>query len=304
MKLLLVGEYRGAGLAAEVAGLFGFARLLDAEVSMVLVGREADLPAFEGRLWLADVDTYGEYAPDRHKSLVLEAARREAPDAEVLLHSSYGWDLAPRVAAALNAALVSGVTGLDDGGYVVECCNGKMRRTVRPLTEPVVLTLQPGAFGQDALNGSPEIRYLEADAETSIECLGFSRPETGIDLSHAVAIVSAGRGIGSKEHLGLVRALADALGAEVGASRPVVDAGWLERARQVGMSGQNVSPGLYVACGISGSIQHLAGMKGSGFVLAINTDSQAPIGNVADVLVVADLVDFLPLLTAQLASRC
>ncbi|RXK88086.1 electron transfer flavoprotein subunit alpha/FixB family protein [Chlorobaculum sp. 24CR] len=303
MKLLLVGEVRDDRLTAETAELSGFAARLDAEVSMVLAGSADALPSFAGRLYLADLETCGEFSSDVHKRLVLDAIEREQPDAVVLLHSSYGWDLAPRLAAAMQSAQVSGVVGLDDGGYVVESCNGKMRRTVRPLTDFAVLTIQPGAFAAAPMAGSPDVIAIEAAPDSAIEFLGCIEPERGIDLSRAGVIVSAGRGVGGADQVELVRALASALGGEVGASRPVVDAGWLERARQVGSSGQSVSPSLYVACGISGAIQHLAGMKGSGFVLAINTDRDAPIASVADLLVVADLAEFLPALTAALEQR-
>jgi electron transfer flavoprotein alpha subunit len=113
-------------------------------------------------------------------------------------------------------------------------------------------------------------------------------------------IVSAGRGIGKKDNVEIILALARALGGELGATRPVVDAGWVEHTRQVGSSGQTVSPKLYVACGISGAIQHIAGMKKSDFIVAINKDKEAPIGEVANVLIVADVMQFVPALTARL----
>jgi len=116
-------------------------------------------------------------------------------------------------------------------------------------------------------------------------------------------IVSAGRGIGKKENVPIIAALAEALGGELGASRPVVDAGWVEHSRQIGTTGQVVSPKLYVACGISGAIQHVAGMKKSEFVVAINKDKDAPIGEASDVLVVADLMQFVPILTAKLKNN-
>lgn len=303
MKLLLVGECRDGRLAAETAELFGFAARIDAEVSMALVGLTDDLPVFDGRLYLADLETYGEYRPDVHKRLLLDTIQREQPDTVVFLHSSYGWDMAPRLAAALQSAQVSGVVGLDDDGYVVESCNGKMRRTVRPQTPVAVLTLQAGAFEAVETNGTPEVIAIETSPESAIEFVGCRQPEAGVDLTRAEVIVSAGRGVGSAEQIALVEALASALGGEVGASRQAVDAGWLDRSRQIGTSGQSVSPALYVACGISGAIQHLAGMKGSGFVLAVNTDRDAPITSVADVLVVSDVAEFLPALTAALAQR-
>lgn len=303
MKLLLVGECRDGRLAAETAELFGFAARIDAEVSMALVGLTDDLPVFDGRLYLADLETYGEYRPDVHKRLLLDTIEREQPDTVVFLHSSYGWDMAPRLAAALQSAQVSGVVGLDDGGYVVESCNGKMRRTVRPQTPVFVLTLQPGAFEAVETNGTPEVIAIETSPESAIEFAGCRQPDAGVDLTRAEVIVSAGRGVGSADQVALVEALASALGGEVGASRQAVDAGWLDRSRQIGTSGQSVSPALYVACGISGAIQHLTGMKGSGFVLAVNTDRDAPITSVADVLVVSDVAEFLPALTAALAQR-
>ena len=138
---------------------------------------------------------------------------------------------------------------------------------------------------------------LETTGESNFEFVGYEPAETkGVDLGRAEVIVAAGRGLGKKENIDLITALAKALGGEAGATRPVVDAGWVEHSRQVGATGQTVAPGLYLACGISGAIQHLAGMKKSGFIIAINKDSDAPIGEVADVLVVADLQQLLPAL--------
>jgi electron transfer flavoprotein alpha subunit len=303
VKALLVAECRQGRLADSFPELFGFASALGAEVSVLLVGNPDDLPQFDGPLYFADVREYGEYNPDVHKRLVLKAVEAEQPDMVVFMHSSYGWDLAPRVAAAMKAAQVSEVAAIEGDGFVVGCCNGKMRRTVRPLTFCFVLTLQPGAFSPMQPGGAPALCHIEAGRTSKVEFIRHEPPAAGgVDLTRADVIVSAGRGVGSREHIGLVRALAEALGGEVGASRPAVDAGWLEHSRQIGTTGQTVAPSLYVACGISGAIQHLAGMKGSGFVLAVNTDREAPIGEVADLLVVADLVKFLPELTSRLTS--
>jgi electron transfer flavoprotein alpha subunit len=303
MKVLLVGECRAGRLIDDVGELSGFAEALGAEAAMVLVGSPDDLPDFGGRLYFADVRDYGEYSPEVHKRLVLAAVEQEHPDVVAFLHSSYGWDLAPRIAGAMKVAQVSSVTGIDGGGYAVDSCNGKMRRTLMPLTSSVVLTLQPGAFAAPQSSGVPEVIAIEVDRTSSVEFLGCRQPESGVDLSRAQVIVSAGRGVGKQENIDLVRDLAAALGGEVGASRPVIDAGWLERSRQIGTTGQTVAPALYVACGISGAIQHVAGMKTSSFILAINTDRDAPIGELADALVVADLVQFLPALTARLEAR-
>ena len=230
------------------------------------------------------------------------APLRRGPDV-VFVHSSWGWDVAPRVAAALGAAQVSDVVGVDEGGLEVGCCNGKMRRVVAPRTAQAVITIQPGAFPpRGERSGAPVIERLAPPAQADgMAFLGYeAAAPRGVDLAHAQVIVSAGRGVGKKENVEIVAALAKALGGELGASRPVVDAGWVDHGRQVGTTGQTVAPKLYVACGISGAIQHLAGMKRAEFVVAINKDRDAPIGEVANVLAVGDLVQLLPAITARL----
>lgn len=302
MKALLVGEYREGRLLDSTYELFGFAGQMNAGTTLFLVGSDSPLPACGGSLYLAEAAKYGEYNPDLHKRLILRAVEKENPDYIVFLHSSYGWDLAPRVAAALKIAQVSEVIGLADNGFELGCCNAKMRRSVTPATQRAVLTIQAGAFQPVQPGGTPHLERIEAEGAANLEFVGFEpAEEKGVDLSRAEVIVSAGRGIGKKDNVPVIAALARALGGELGASRPVVDAGWVEHGHQVGTTGQTVSPKLYVACGISGAIQHLAGMKKSDFILAINKDRDAPIGEVADVLVVADVMQFVPALTAKVA---
>jgi electron transfer flavoprotein alpha subunit len=303
MKTLLIGEYREGKLLDSTYELLGFADQLGAESAMLLVGSETQLPAYGGTLYLADVAACSEYNPDLHKKLILEAVQQENPDYIVFLHSSYGWDLAPRVAAALKIAQVSEVTAIVPDGFEVGCCNAKMRRTVKPNSGKAVLTIQAGAFPVLQPGGSPIVRELTADNGGKLEFIGYEPAEAkDVDLSRAEIIVTAGRGVGKKENVSVIAALAKALGGELGASRPVVDAGWVEHSHQVGTTGQTVSPKLYVACGVSGAIQHLAGMKKSDFILAINKDKDAPIGEIADVLVVADVMQFVPALTAKVAG--
>jgi electron transfer flavoprotein alpha subunit len=302
MKTLLIGEYREGKLLESTHELLGFAAQLGGETAMLLVGSAAQLPAFGGRLYLADAATYGEYNPDVHKRLILQAVEKEQPDAVVFLHSSYGWDLAPRIAANLRIGQVSEIVAVVDGGYEVGCCNGKMRRIVKPATARAVLTIQAGAFPALQPGGAPQVLQIEGDASSALTFIGYEAAEKKeIDLAKAEVIVSAGRGIGKKDNIAVIAALAKALGGELGASRPVVDAEWVAHDHQVGTTGQTVSPKLYVACGISGAIQHLAGMKKSDFIIAINKDRDAPIGEIADVLVVADVMQFAPALTAALA---
>jgi electron transfer flavoprotein alpha subunit len=304
MKALLVGEYREGKLLESTYELVAFAEKLGAETAMFMVGSESELPKYEGRVYLADAAKHGEFNPNAHKKLLLEVIKKEKPDYVVLSHSSYGWDLAPRVSLALGAAQVSEVVDVADGSLVVPACNAKLRRNVKPKTATTVVTLQAGAFTlPEEPAGTPVVEKIDTDAAAGLEFAGYeAAEETGVDLTKADIIVTAGRGIGKPENLEMVAQLAQALGGEFGASRPVVDAGWADHNRQVGSTGQTVSPKLYVACGVSGAIQHLAGMKKSEFVIAINTDKDAPIGEIADVMVIADIMQFMPALTENLKA--
>lgn len=301
MKALLIGEWREGKLLDSIYELLGFAAQIEAEAAMFLVGSDNGLPDWGGRLYLADAAKYSEYNPDLHRELILAAVQYEQPDYILFSHSSYGWDLAPRVVASLRAAQVSEVVGLTTEGFEVPCLNGKMRRTVKPTTALAVLTIQAGAFAPLKQGGTPQVERLETTGKSNIDFVGYEAAAmTEVNLGRAEVIVSAGRGMGKKENITLITALANALGGEVAASRPVVDAGWIEHSRQVGATGQTVAPRLYLACGVSGAIQHLAGMKKSGFIVAINKDRNAPIGEVADVLVVADVVPLLQALIERL----
>jgi electron transfer flavoprotein alpha subunit len=304
MKILLVAESREGKVLGGTYELVAFAAKMQAESVMFLVGDEGALPKYDGKLYLAEAKACGEYNPDVHKQMLLEVVAKENPDMIALCHSSYGWDLAPRLAFALGAAQVSEVVGLADGLPVVPVCNAKLRRDVKAKTARAVVTLQAGAFGlSEEPVGTPAVEKLGGAAAGRVQFTGYEQAAAGgVDLGKAAVIVSAGRGIGKPENVAMVAALAKALGGEYGASRPVVDAEWVEHNRQVGTTGQTVAPKLYVACGISGAIQHLAGMKKSEFIVAINTDKDAPIGDVADVLVVADLKQFVPLLTEKIQA--
>ena len=302
MKTLLIAEYREGKLLDSTYELLGFAGQLGGETAMLLVGSDAQLPAYGGKLYLADAAVCGEYNPDLHKQLILDVVATENPDYVVFLHSSYGWDLAPRVAAKLKAAQISEVVAITEKGFEVGCCNAKMRRTVKPATAKAVITIQAGAFPVVQPGGAPQVEKIAASVASPVTFTGYEPAEAkDVDLTRAEIIVTAGRGVGKKENVPVIQALAKALGGELGASRPVVDAGWVEHSHQVGTTGQSVSPKLYIACGVSGAIQHLAGMKKSDFIVAINKDKDAPIGEIADVLVVADLHQFVPALTAKVA---
>jgi len=305
MKILLVAEYRDGKVLGSSNELAGFAGAFGGESVMVLVGNDNALPAYGGKLYLADAAVCGEFNPDLHKQLILEVAQKEEPDMVVFCHSSYGWDLAPRVAYAMKAAQVSEVVAVVDGKLVVPVCNAKLRRQVEGKTGQTVVTIQSGAFAanEDVAVTPSSVEKISVTGAGRVIFEGYEAAKKGgVDLTRAEVIVSAGRGVGKAENVQIIEKLALALGGEYGASRPVVDAEWVPHERQVGTTGQTVAPKLYVACGISGAIQHLAGMKKSEFVVAINTDRDAPIGEEADVLVVADLLQFVPVLTEKLQA--
>ncbi len=304
MKVLLVAEYREGVLLNNIYELVAFAEKYANESAMFLVGSENALPAYNGTLYLADSGKYREFNPAVHKQLLLDVVAKEQPDMVVFPHSSYGWDLAPSVSLALNAAHVSEVVDFINGVPVAPVCNAKLRRDVKAKTGQVVLTLQGGAFNlENEPSGSPTVVRIDTDAAAQVEFCGYEEAEEGeVDLTKAEVIVSAGRGIGKPENIDMIAQLASVLGGEYGASRPVIDSEWAEHSRQIGTTGQTVSPKLYVACGISGAIQHLAGMKKSEFIVAINTDKDAPISEVADVLLVADLKELVPALTEKIKS--
>jgi len=304
MKLLLVAEQREGQLLGCNEELIGFAHSIGAEFAMFLVGDKENVPAFEGKLYLADMNSHGDFNPEGHKKLLMEAVNIEKPDMLVLSHSSYGWDMAPRMAYALGAAQISEVVDVADNGFIVPACNSKLRRLVKSNSEKTVITLQSGAFSQpEESSAAPEIIEIAQETSPTLIFKGYEQAEQGgVDLSKSEIIVSAGRGIGKPENVEMIADLAKALGGDYGASRPVVDSEWVEHNRQVGTTGQSVSPKLYLACGISGAIQHLAGMKKSEFIVAVNTDKDAPIGEIADVLVVVDLKEFVPALTEKLEA--
>jgi electron transfer flavoprotein alpha subunit len=214
--------------------------------------------------------------------------------------------VAARVAAGLDAAFVSDAFDVKPGPvFLRRVFNGKLDAEVAPAAGKVVVTVQPGAIAAFEGTGTGSTEKLGVDlsglrakfVETKVAA------SKGVDLTKAEIIVSGGRGVGAPEKFPeVIQPLASALGGAMGASRPVVDAGWLPHEYQVGSSGQVVTPKLYIACGISGAIQHLVGMKGSNYIIAINKDADAPIFEVAQLGVVGDLFEIVPKLTAAVKA--
>ena len=246
------------------------------------------------------------YTPDGFTAALQDAIER-LPATHVLLPHTYQTrDFAPKLAARMDRALVTDVTAIKRAGgetaFVRPMFQGRLTANVVPLgLAPHFVTFQIGAFRVDqvARGASPApIRALEvkidAPAIRQKPEPPFQQAKQAVDLSQAERIVSVGRGIKEQSNIAIAQRLADALGAEIAASRPICDAGWLPMERQVGSSGQTVAPKLYLALGISGAIQHLVGMKGANTIVAINKDPDAPIFEVADYGIVGDLFEIVP----------
>jgi len=246
------------------------------------------------------------YTPDGYTMALQQAIDQLSPAIVVLPHTYQTRDFAPKLAARLDRALVTDVTGIKrtDGeqAFVRPMFQGKLTADVVPQgPAPHFVAFQIGAFRADQAARGPApapVRALPVRIDTSAirqqPEAPFQQAKQAVDLSQAARIVSVGRGIKGQEHLPLARELAAALGAELAASRPICDAGWLPMERQVGSSGQTVAPKLYLALGISGAIQHLVGMKGAGTIVAINKDPDAPIFEVAEYGIVGDLFEIVP----------
>jgi electron transfer flavoprotein alpha subunit len=258
------------------------------------------------RVLLAAHPAFALYDPSGYAAAVAAAAQQLKPAAVLFAASTMGRDLAPRVAARLGAGLATECTALAvEGGRLVASrpvFAGKALQRIAFPQAPALASLRPKAFEAVAQPGrTAAVEPLAVDFDEGApraRVLRMTAAAAGkVDLTEAEVIVSGGRGLRGPEHFPVVEALAEALGASVGASRPVVDAGWRPHAEQVGQTGKTVSPRLYVAVGISGAIQHLAGMMSSRCIVAINKDPEAPIFKVADYGIVGDLFEVVPALT-------
>ena len=252
------------------------------------------------------------YTPDGYTEALQQAIAQLSPAIVALPHTYQTRDFAPKLAARLDRALVTDVTSFKkaDGGlaFVRPMFQGKLTADVAPQgPAPHIVTFQIGAFRADqaAKGASPApIRALAVKVDPSAirqkPEAPFQEAKQAVDLSQAERIVAVGRGIKGQEHLPVAQKLADALGAELAASRPICDSGWLPMERQIGSSGQTVAPKLYVALGISGAIQHVVGMKGSRTIVAVNKDADAPIFEVADYGIAGVLFEIVPAFVAEL----
>jgi electron transfer flavoprotein alpha subunit len=261
------------------------------------------------RVWAVEHDLLDSYTADGYAAALEQLIQKTQPKVILFPHTYQVRDFAPKLATRFSQVLVSdAIAARVDSGtltLVRQFFQGKLSGDVRISgAGPVFASLQAGAWRADTLeNGSAAVEtfvpMLDAGQIRQKPEAPFREAARALDLTSAEIIVSVGRGIGEQSNLPVVEDLAQAFGAELAASRPICDAGWLPMERQVGSSGQTVTPKLYVAVGISGAIQHLVGMKGAKTIVAINKDSNAPIFEVADYGIVGDLFEIAPALAAE-----
>jgi electron transfer flavoprotein alpha subunit len=317
MSILAVMEQRGAAwnrMSFEtLAAAQQLARELGTTAAAAVVGQGIAGLAGElaskqlDKVYAVEHDSLKDYTPDGYTAALRQLIAQAQPQLVLFPHTYQVRDFLPKLATALGRVAVSDVVAhrVENGQPVLvrQLFQGKINVDVRfAAAAPNFASLQAGAYRADQLaegsasveSFSPQIRA----ADIRIKPLElFRESQRAVDLGAAEIIVSVGRGIKEADNIPLVQQLADALGAELAASRPICDAGWLPMERQVGSSGQTVAPKMYLAVGISGAIQHLVGMKGSRTVVAINKDPNAPIFEIADYGIVGDLFQVVPELT-------
>jgi len=321
--ILLVAELKGTELAPITKQIVGAARKMAEEkklsVSAIAIGKGIGdtantlIKLGADNVFICDSLEVENFIDESYAKIVAELSARISPKVILGGASFFGKELFPRLAAKLNSGLAPDITGLEwDGENILATrpiYGGKAILKVTPAgAGPQIATLRPKAFA-DAVadtNHSGNIEQIAYDyAKYGARAKVLEKISEGgqtISLTDADIIVSGGRGLREPDNFKLIKDLANALGAAVGASRATVDAGWIPYAHQVGQTGKTVNPKLYVACGISGAIQHLVGMQSSKIIVAINRDSEAPIFKVATYGIVGDLFEFVPALTEKLKA--
>jgi electron transfer flavoprotein alpha subunit len=322
MKILVIVEQREGKLNRvsfeTITGAQAIARETGWTLEAAVVGSGVSEIAKEvagkklARVYDVESPQLAAYTPDAFVAALKPFIADKKPTLVLMPHTYQVRDFAPKLATALGRALVSDCTGYKKEGdkllFVRQMFQGKFAADVAFAGEPPYFaTFQTGAFRGDQVEAgasSAAVETVQADVPASAlrnkPGEVFKEAKQAVDLTQAEIIVSVGRGIKEEKNIALARQLAEALGGEIAASRPICDAGWLPMDRQIGSSGQTVAPKLYVALGISGAIQHIVGMKGSRTIVAVNKDSEAPIFEVADIGIVGNLFEVIPPLVEEI----
>jgi electron transfer flavoprotein alpha subunit len=308
MSALVLAEHDNAQLSAATAAAVSAASQMTDKIHVLIAGNESTAVAEQAaalsgvsKVLHAQAEHYANPLAENIAPLIVSLA--DGYTHIVAAATTTGKDIMPRVSALLDVQQVSDIISVESPDtFTRPIYAGNAIEMVQSSDERKVITIRPTAFDKAGSDGSASVETLEAHADAGIssfielQATASDRP----DLSSASRVISGGRGLGSKENFELIERLADKLGAAVGASRAAVDAGYVPNDYQVGQTGKVVAPELYIAVGISGAIQHLAGMKESKVIVAINKDESAPIFEIADYGLVADLFEALPELEKQL----
>ena len=314
--ILVIAEQRDGALNRASWEAVAAAQAIGGPIKVVVAG--ADVQAAAKELAAADVAevlalqhaALGTYTPDGFVQALAALVGSENPAHVICAHTYQARDFIPKLAARLDRGLVTDCTAVKSSGGTVTFTRpmfqGKVNAdVVLEGPAPHLATFQIGAFRADAVKKGGAPAAVKSIPAAIDEAAIRQKPEApfreakqAVDLTQAERIVAIGRGIKGQDHIALAKQLAEALGAELAASRPICDAGWLPMERQIGSSGQTVAPRLYLALGISGAIQHVVGMKGARTIVAINKDAEAPIFEVADYGIVGDLFEIVPAMIA------
>jgi electron transfer flavoprotein alpha subunit len=310
--ILVVAEHRDGTLNRATLETITAAQQAGGPVKIAVLGSGVDEIARQVAVAAADevivIDDRAlqPYTADGFVLALAQLIDVEKPDRVFLAHTYQTRDFAPALAARVGRSLVTDCVAVKGTGYVRPMFQGKLQADVA-VDGPHIATFQIGAYRADAMGtGAAPAATRKASIQVDAARIRqkpeapFKEAKQAVDLSQAERIVAVGRGIKAQEHVQVAQQLAQAMGAELAASRPICDAGWLPMDRQIGSSGQTVAPKLYVALGISGAIQHLVGMKGSRTIVAINKDPEAPIFEIADYGIVGDLFEIVPAMIAEL----
>ncbi len=285
---------------------------LSVPVTAVLMGKGAadavdDVKKFgPDKVILVEGNSLDQYSADGFAEATANVAKENGATVILFPATTMGVDVAPRVAARIEAGLVSDIIGLDvsDGKLVATkpVYSGKAIATVNFKSDVQMVTLRSNVFPLEENPSSPEVVTADASGVSPKGIAVSTELKEGgkVELAEAAIVISGGRGMKGPENFPLIEEVANLLGGAVGASRAAVDAGWIDHSHQVGQTGKVVSPTVYIACGISGAIQHIAGMGSSKYIIAINKDEDAPIFNVASLGIVGDLFKVVPALTDEL----